>query len=207
MKNWISIVLLFVLEACTSGFSTQSDFYKWWNNPDNGLVKSKTIGDFRFVLKYLPPEYQALNEIGETKFSTITFDSLRKAYSNNRSFLLTIEPAVEKDVDVLFKGIISYEEYKERILQLNFLPADFIALYADGVKYKPVLSTMENLYNLSPKKSLYLVFSPEKSNDVLTHAEELVFEFSDQIFMTGINKFVFNKSDLTNIPEFTYLKK
>ncbi len=202
MKFYITIMVTFLfLNGCKKEFKNERDFYKWWNEQDNGLVKSKTINDFKVTVKFMPPEYLTYNEVKENR--KLNIDTIRKKYFNSRTFLLTIEPVdSRKDVDLLFQGIISLGEYKERVMKLNFSPGDFIKIKTNTREYFPVLSTMENVYNIDVKKNLYLVFSNE---DNLLDEPELDFVFNDQIFETGITHFLFQKKNMDNIPEFKFL--
>src|ERR1044071_9002938 len=148
MKKNKLILLLLVLSSCQSGFRNESEFYKWWSNDKNGLVRSKEIQDFKLSVKYMPPHYLVYNELKNLPgISPHTYDSLYNQYKNYRTFFLTIEPINKTDGEnILFKGIESIEDFKERIMKLNFSPGEFISLKTPDKEFKPILSTMENLY-------------------------------------------------------------
>jgi len=153
----------------------------------------------------MPVDYLTYNEIKSerSKFNKMMLDSVKSKYQNSRTFLLTIEPINEKkDMDLLFQGATSFEEYKMRINMLNFNPGEYVKINAKDKSHLPVLSTMENAYNIDVKKNLYLVFANENN---LLNEPELDFEFNDMIFETGINHFVFQKKDIDNIPSFKFL--
>jgi hypothetical protein len=170
------------------------------------LIKSRLNEDFKITVKYLPPSFQAYNEGKNISGNrSMIFDSLLNQYKNSRTFYLTIEPKNKEEGDILFYGIKSVEEFKDRVMKLNFSPGEFITLKSGKDEFKPVLSNMENLYDIHPKKSLYLVFSDQQDKKLLA-ADELDFEFDDQIFLTGINHFVFRKKDMDNIPPFDFIK-
>jgi hypothetical protein len=206
MKKNKFLLLLLVLTSCQPGFRNESEFYKWWSDEKNGLVRSKEIDDFKLSVKYMPAHYLVYNELKNIPdVSSHTYDSLYNHYKSCRTFYLTIEP-IDKinSGNILFHGIESIEDFKDRVMKLNFSPGEFISLKTTDKEFKPVLSTMENLYNLDPKRSLYLVFADADKD--LMNAQQYDFEFNDQIFLTGINHFVFSKSDIDNVPPFQFIK-
>jgi hypothetical protein len=205
--NWKIIVVLVccLLTSCKKEFKSEAEFYKFWNDKTNGLKKEKIVNDFKITVKYMPVDYLTYNEIKSerSKFNKMMLDSVKSKYQNSRTFLLTIEPINEKkDMDLLFQGATSFEEYKMRINMLNFNPGEYVKINAKDKSHLPVLSTMENAYNIDVKKNLYLVFANENN---LLNEPELDFEFNDMIFETGINHFVFQKKDIDNIPSFKFL--
>jgi len=203
---YILTLTLFIC-GCSSDFKTESEFYKWWNDKANGLVKEKEINDFRLIVKYMPAEYLAFNELKGKNYSKSEYDDLYDKYKSSRTFLLSILPSDEKSTqNVLYYNLENFADYKKRILEMNFSPGDFISLKTDCGIFKPVLSTMENVYNIDAKKSIYLVFADNEENQGLIDANELDFVFEDYIFETGINHFFFNKNNLDNIPGFNFLK-
>ena len=205
MRKLLFILALF-MGGCSSDFKTEREFYQWWNDEANGLVKEKEINDFRLIVKYMPPEYLAYNELKGKNYTKAEYDDLYDKYKGYRTFLLSILPADEQSTqNVLYYNLQSVEEYKQRIMQMNFNPGEFISLKTDCGVYKPVLSTMENVYNIDTKRSLYLVFVDNEENQGLISANELDFVFEDYIFDTGINHFSFNKNNLDNIPVFGFL--
>jgi hypothetical protein len=181
-------------------FEDISEFYRWWNDEENGLVKSRIIHDYRISVKYLPAEYLAYKELNGYEREMDLGKTIIK-YNYSRSFIMTIEPVNERrNRDLLFQDIYSMEQFKERLYKLSFDPGEYIKLSTGEGKYEPVLNAMENLYDISSKKSLYLVFADKK--DIME--DDLVIEFNDLMFETGINKFKFRKRDLDNIPEFSF---
>jgi hypothetical protein len=197
--------LLVLFCSCKKEFKTEKDFFAWLNAPENGLVKTKEIDQFKITVKYLPTSYLAYLETKNNNYSIEQIDSIKCNYINSKTFLLTIEPVDKrKGTDLLFQDAVSYEQYKQRVLDLNFNAAEFIKIKANGNEYLPVLTNMENAYNIDTKKNITLVFVDEGKSKGLFAANELDFTFTDQIFNTGINHFVFSKKDLDNTPSFLF---
>src|SRR5258705_9477775 len=95
------VITITALVGCKKQFTSESEFFKWWNSKSNGLVKEKTVNDFKITVKYVPLEYLLYRE---QKGSNIDYK-----YKHSRTFLLTIEPIdKKKDTDLLFQDIGSY---------------------------------------------------------------------------------------------------
>jgi hypothetical protein len=182
--------------------------FQWLNDPDNGLIKTKVINGVEIELKFLPPEFLTYREVKRlNNYNKQYIDSLLNLYQNSYSFLLKIGPEDGVDgEDIMLKGVGSMEEFKSRAQMMNFEMQEYVSLKAEGKKYKPVLSTMENVYGMHSHRNIYLVFTPNDENKSLLKAEKLDVSFNDELFETGISHFVFKKKYISNIPKVKFWK-
>src|SRR5687767_5887409 len=90
MKTAFLVLLLLSLSACNKSFDTIKSIYAWINDPDNGLVKTKTVEGILLTIKYLPPELLALKETKDDKGNRAMYDSLLNEYKKSYTFLLSI---------------------------------------------------------------------------------------------------------------------
>jgi hypothetical protein len=189
-----------------SSINNIEEYLKWLNNPKNGLVLTKIVNGFQLTVKYLPPDYLAYRELSEAKdFTVATKDSILSMYAHNMSFLLKIAPDEKRHRgDIMFWNTESYREYKERVHTMNFAMSEYIALKTDLGTYKPVLSTLENVHGLTPGRNILLVFADEQNPEDLRKARFYDFIYTDEIFDTGINHFVFSKEALQKIPQLIF---
>lgn len=198
------------LHGCQESIKTidhVDDLYRWINNPKNGLVKTKSISGIKLSVKYLPAELLACREFkDENNVIASQKDSVLALYKNNLTFLLTIASDERKapETNVMYRGIRNYEELTERAVRMNFSMQDYITLKINEKEYKPILSTMENVYELSKERSIYLVFAPDKDDKNFEKVEKLDFVFSDEMFNTGINHFIFQKKNIDAIPRLSF---
>src|SRR4026207_1812455 len=115
------LVIMMVLVSCKKQFTSESEFFKWWNSKSNGLIREKIVNEFKITVRYVPMEYLLFRERDAWSGSGI-----HNKYKYSRTFLLTIEPIdKKKDTDLLLQDIGSYSEYKDRIIQLNFHPKEY----------------------------------------------------------------------------------
>lgn len=197
---FIFLSLLSVISACKSTIRTEKELYKWINDKDNGLVQEKTTNGFTLTAKYLPAELLAYREYESDK--TIPFNKVLENYKKNKTFLMSIkvDTATRHTGNVLFQDAEGYAGYKQRILSFNFGLEEMVSLNYSEKKYKPVLYTLENTFNIVDGKNIYLVFnidSLKKQNK----QDEMDLVFEDVHFSTGITHFKFKVTDLQNIPK------
>src|SRR5690606_6423925 len=163
--------------------------------------KETSANRFLLTMKYLPPEYLAFNEISKSDDDNKLFNDYLEEFKNSRTFLLIISPE-DTGVDVSKYGIFNMDEYKQRINDLNFNIKERIYIQTDnGEKYHPNLTTMENLYEVSNKKRIYLVFA---ENEAISNSKTLDVVFIDDFLDTGINHFLFKKDKIDNIPQIKF---
>lgn len=200
MVNKILVMFLVVLMSCKSTIHTEKELYKWINDKDNGLVQEKMTNGFVLTAKYLPAELLAYREYESDK--TIPFNKVLENYKKNKTFLMSIkvDTATRHTGNVLFQDAEGYAGYKQRILSFNFGLEEMVSLNYSEKKYKPVLYTLENTFNIVDGKNIYLVFnidSLKKQNK----QDEMDLVFEDVHFSTGITHFKFKVTDLQNIPK------
>jgi len=205
-KLFLAIIALFFLSCSKTAFDSAEEFYKWVNDKDNGYVKVQESNGFRLEVKCLPADYLAYLEVqkGEESYSESDVIGLQKEFGSSKTFVLTIEHE-DKAVDPTYYNVMDMPEYKERIRKLNFNMKEHIYIKTDdGSEIAPVLATMENVYQLTNKKTLYLVFP--NTNNQLNKSEMLDLVFEDTFLKTGINHFQFLNKDLNKLPKFNFIK-
>lgn len=201
---------LFAISACTrqAQVNSLSEYLKWINEPQNGLVKTKYVNGIEIKIKYLPSEYLAYKELCEEQiFSQRQKDSVMNLYEHSISFVLSLGPDERKDrgPDIMYHSLTTYKEYSQRVYDMNFFMSEYITLKAGKKEFRPVLSQMENIYGLESKRNIILVFVPnEKGDNSLKESEALEFKYEDQQFQLGTNYFIFKRKDITDIPSIKF---
>lgn len=207
MRHFL-IFIIFTLTSC-SFFNKElvwNDYVKYINDEENGLVKKKYINHLELTMKYLPPAYLVHRELrDDTSFTVKQKDSILSLYSNNLTFVLSVNPD-ERDgdspiEDVLFYNLKSKEEYTQRMMHLNFeIKEDLELICDDKIKYSPVLTNMENSYGLSKGRNITLVFTPLKTKDEFLKAKNITVSWNDEVFETGQHYFSFDAAQLFSTP-------
>lgn len=196
------IVILLFVKCSDNEIDSQSDLIHWIADEDNGMVKKTEANNFKLTMKYLPPELLALNETGAND-SLGRYEKFLKEFEQSRTFVLSIKNN-DPRVDITNYGITDMTDYKIRISYLNFFIKDDIYIITQsGKKIKPVLSTMENIYEIGDTKSIYIVFADDNAEVLKSNTLDIVFE--DNITDTGISHFLFEKKFLNNTPTLNFL--
>jgi hypothetical protein len=193
------LIIALFLVSCGGNIDDEQDYYKWLNNEAHGLIKTRKINGFSITMKYLPADLLVYNQCEQASKSKR--DSLLARYKNGYTFLFTITDDIEDTKsDIIFYNVYSEEEFKIRFSNLHFNIGQYIWINYESEQYFPVLSIMENTYNLKQSRSFYLVFSDKDKLDEILKMEKVDIVFNDIFFETGISHFIFKKNDLESVP-------
>jgi hypothetical protein len=189
-KYFFGVILITILSCCHKTYDRKA-YFSYLNDPDNGYVMEKRIGDKKLTVKYLPLEYFVF------KNNAVNKDSIKKLYGESRSFLVTIQNTDTASGAIIHSDVKDYSEYKDLTFQLNFDVKEFFRLKTDNAEYKPVLGTTENTYGLQKSVNIILVFAPKDANSKdLFESDQYDFIFHDELFKTGTSHFVFRKKNI-----------
>lgn len=187
MRSFLLTIIgsLFLL-SCGTRITSMQDLTTYLNDTDNGYVKSRTIGNKKITVKYLPREYLQLRN---GKVADASQEHL------NRYFLLSIGYTENKG-DIMYDQVYDMNEFAGRSQELNFRLDQYLKLKVGDKEFYPVLTSMENTYGLQSHRNFMVVFSPQETEEELYSSEELIFTFDDPGFQTGVNHFQFNTEEI-----------
>jgi hypothetical protein len=188
-----------ILAACgKEGPKDLTEYYRWVNDPEHGLIRHHEVNGITLTMKYMPPSYLAHQYVAATPGITqAQKDSVMQSYRNSLCFLLTIGVG-DSTGDIMTRGIGSYEEFSQRAMRLNFEMQNYVTLRAGEKDYRPALAIMENTYGMTPKRDVVLVFADDAS---LRAADTLDVRFNDTIFETGISHYEFLRKDMAEVQD------
>jgi hypothetical protein len=182
--SYISLIALFSCQQAKNTFDTSSsgdsnsgsnestvnnvklapkDYVQWNENPENGMIIEKTIGDFSFSSFYETPEYLALKEFGDTQFTKKEYEEKLMEYDGMEYFSFRIQ-SLSNTEELLKVGIKSDDEYYARIEYFSFkMQKDFKMIEGnDTLDCK--LFHFERVYGLAPKATFIMGFSSDKKS-------------------------------------------
>lgn len=186
IKVVIYISILFSLLSCSSNNLTKQDYIDWVQNPDNGLIIHKEIGNFGYELFYKPLPYQLLQS--NTDLSYLD------EHKNTQHYTFKIESL--DGLDVLKAGVKDDAEYNNRLFYLaDYIQQDFSLI--QGVDTLPCLfAHYERNYGLAPFAKITLAFEEKEASQNL----EKTIQFNDPVFGAGPIHFNYTSTTLSNIP-------
>lgn len=186
------IVFVGFLSACSRvEIRNLEDMAAWMYQEENGLQKTREIGDLNLKVNYIPAAYHALRE------DPLKFNELQKEYDQSLSFIISLSG--NSGENILWRGIKDYEGYRERVHRINFDLEELIELEYGGILIHPVLTNVENLYEETDHLKINVIFPKEAIGEFL-NGEELTLRIDDRIFKTGLNEFQFDTQKIKNIP-------
>lgn len=207
----ILLSLAFII-SCTSRPSELPwrDYQEWLQNNDQEITKEKDINGLKMKAEFLPSDFLAYSEyeqLGSNATPGI-FDSLLKEYKCGLSFKLSLL-ADEQTANLMYHGISTMNEYKQRVNLLSFYSEQFISLNVGDDQFKPVLAVFEGYNELSNRLTFSMVFTPQGYHCGVFDEEvqELKLTFDDPYWGTGTNHFLFRKGDIQNIPKLIIAKR
>jgi hypothetical protein len=111
---------------------------------------------------------------------------------------MSIAPADSAAGDVMMQGISSEDEFTARAMNLNFEIKEMLAIRYGGTDHPVLLAALENVYGLSKKRDVMIVF-PRIASAWKDDGDADI-AFDDRIFGTGISHFIFHVRDLNRAP-------
>jgi hypothetical protein len=171
------------------------EYVSWCRDENNGLHKSKELGELTFSLQYKPCEYIVCIE---QKKEHIEKSQLYKELEELQGldyydFRITLASG---QGELLKHGLSSIQEYNERIDYFAFRMQHDIKLIAGKDTLGCQLFHFERSYDVSPE-AVFLLGFPVSANA----NEERTFFYEDNIFRKGIIKFTFTPRELNQIPK------
>jgi hypothetical protein len=95
------------------------DYVTWVRNPENGLLKKKTIEELTFSAQYKPIEYVACLEVGKSTIPESVLKSKKEELQGMEYVDLKIE-IPEGQGELLKHELHSAKQYDERISYFSF---------------------------------------------------------------------------------------
>ncbi|HVD97192.1 MAG TPA: hypothetical protein VNB90_03235 [Cytophagaceae bacterium] len=192
---WIMCLFVFACQNKTD----KSDLISYLNDPDNGLKKEKTIGDYKIDITYYPTNLLIEKEI-ENGTTPEQLEIRRNEYERYNYFILNMSLSGK---DVVYKGSTNTEQFSACINKLNFGLSDYIYALRDK---KDTLNLADyyvpNLYGMRQSTQILFAFSKSEDNNY----QELEITLKELGFGIGTQKFSFRKEDIKNIPSLAIIK-
>lgn len=194
MRFGLYIAILCSLFCSCTHTKTKEESLEYYTKHKQDYTVSKIISGFEIKVEYVPKHL--LPEGNNVK-----------SQNCDLNFVLTIAPVKDYDDEykaTMFEKITKFEEYKDRVYNLNFSIDKLVEMTLDEspTTYVPVLFNTENTYGLTKEIKINLVFAPQKNTGEFKNADKLDIAFADEIFETGINHFVFDNHKINTISEF-----
>ncbi len=184
-----------VFTSCVKDVSLKpTDYVKWVENHDNGLLVTKNAGDFKFKLQYKPPEYLAIRELKKTEISSTELSEKASAMEDMQYF--TLQLGLADGSDILKSNIEKSGDFSRNIEYLSFYMQQDLKLVEGADTLPCLLHHFERDYGISQFAKIVLAF--QKSNNV---AADKTLIFNDRQFGAGTVSMTILSQSLNNLPK------
>jgi hypothetical protein len=191
---------LIVVCGCSQGHtSDEGEYLSWLNDPDHGLVQVRAINGLHITVKYMPPDYRAYRELGESE-SSHDREVVEKRCEGSVNLLLSIS----RDTTAPSRGEIDPHMVIQQGMILNEEIKEHLSLRADGIPHAPVITALDNNAGMSGVINITAVFVDEQPQGKLLHAKQYDVIFDDRMFGTGISHFLFSREAIDRRMRFDF---
>lgn len=191
------ILLLSVFCTCSSPRSVSKEqLMAYVLDEDNGLIQSKTVGDYRIELIYRPTDLIVSQELQGETMDTIRIQELSRKYGDYLYFLLQTSRG-GREVLNLENG---QQEYSKLLQTMAFRMPEYVSMIQgrDTTALKDFM--LDRTYGMSNTTNLLLVFEC-KDKSFKEDLQIIVGEFGLGI---GSVKFQFDPADIKNAPKLSF---
>ncbi len=190
-----------LLISCGREKMDHAELMRALEDPTRGLVRERSVGDLVLRCKYIPPELSAWREMRGREFNIAEYHRRVAEHARLQTFALQIAPREDKGAAVSMRGVQGYEEFAQRTAELNFGMEDRLRLVSETCDMHPVLASLNNSYELNRARTVMMVFAPREGMEELPQRGTVEVVFEDDLFATGIHRFVFDAETLVNAPQ------
>jgi hypothetical protein len=172
----VVLVIGCMLCACSKRTAGVKDYLKYVNSDKSGLVQTKEMDGMFFRLKYMPPEWMALNELKKTSIDIEQWNQTLEEYQGLAYCKMTISCKDDEHIYSFLRGEGMDEQDVEAYFNYN-AQHDFF-MVSDADTSKCVLYSFSKTYGLASQFDIALAFEPAKD----ATAGDKVIEFDASLF-------------------------
>lgn len=192
----LSMLLACLIMSCNASLSP-SDYVKWVSNPENGLVKTKSIEEVSVKAQYKPIPYIIANELRTNDIKIQEYQKREKELEGMQYYNLVLD--ITDSRNILNYKISDMGEQQARIQYLSFGMQQDIYLEEDGKELPCKLFHFERNYNITKERTFLLAFEQDKD----TQIKDKTLVINSAMLGTGPIKVKFLAKDLAQLPTMT----
>lgn len=194
--GYISLLII-VFVACGSAPDQlgKSEYLQWVKNPDNGLVKTKSIGDYSLELQYRPHELIALTE--DQSLDQVKLNERCSQLSSSQYFNLKLK-SNDPLVKVMDIGNRSEQDYFLKVDYFSNQIQHDLKLIDGQDTLNCMFSVFERTYDLAPHITFALAFE----NAALSKGDKTLY-FDGSKLGLGPVYLSITQEEIENIPNLT----
>jgi len=194
--NVLLLLISFLLIGCGKEQMPPSEYVQWINNPENGIVKEKTIHPLTVELLYKTIDYVIANEFRSDAIPVDAYNQKAAELEGMQYYTLKLG-IVDERFDVTNYEVEDEAQQQDRLSYLSFAMQKAIKLVEGKDTLACKLYHFERSYDLSPKRTFVLGFDAKEANKT----KDKTFILDLPFFRTGPIKINYKQTDLEQIPD------
>lgn len=167
---------IWLVVGCNPGNLTPEQYVDWMRDNKEQISFQKSEDQYQYELNYLPPEWLALQEIGNYAPSQKQWIEVIDSYAGTRYFQFRISVPGYRE-ELLKNGIQNTDEYYRRVDYCSFGMQKDIGLITKTDTIPCSLFHFERTYGNTPYLSFMLGFEEKK-----VESPQCTFVFNDPVF-------------------------
>lgn len=187
--------LLLGLYGCQPS-ALPSDYVRYVSNPDNGLKRSKRVGQLQVDLQYKPIPYLIANELRRNDIQRSQFQERQQELSGSQYYNLQLSVPGDPQRNIISYGLRSEAELQERLYYLSFGMQHDIRLIDGADTLRPMLYHFERSYDLAPHRTFVLAFEQAPENK----DQDKTLILDSPVLATGPLKLKIESKAIQNLP-------
>lgn len=196
-KFWIFALLISATFAScdTSTSLPPADLLAYVDDPANGCIQEKTIGQMQFSARYEPLDYKILKDLAtDSTLSSARYQALRNDVKGYYYFIFKLGSASGEHP---FRQLVrSEQDYAKVFKYTQTLMQNDFYLEAGEKKIPCALYHMEGDYNILNYSLVSLAFDASG----IVPGNDVTLVYNDQLFQNGPVKFTYSNQLLTHLP-------
>jgi hypothetical protein len=198
MMCGVLISQLVMLKTCgnTPQALEPGAYVQWVEAPENGLLLTRSIGEYEFALQYKPAEYVVLQENGPgvpaAKLQQGCADIADMEY-------FTFRIGKKGGTDLLKDDVSTTDQFTSRLAYFSAAMQRDLFVVSGTDTFPCLLFHFERTYGVDPRSTFLLGFDITTLKNGNTPAE-LIFGYDDKELGTGPVLFTFSPDKLLNLP-------
>lgn len=170
------------------------EYVSWFENPENGFIKTKIFDAISFTSFYKTPEYRVFKEhSGKAWSQSDSVQDLIEQYAQWYTFTFRIK-AKEHPLE---SGNRNTQEYFQKLEYYINAQSDFKLIIDESDTIPCTLYHMERNYGSAPYIDLNVAFKNKKQT-----ARQITMLYFDRVFSNGPIKFNYHLDETTSLPQY-----
>lgn len=199
MYKYLYFLLVVIFFGCKADILLPSEYIRWLENPENGLVQILTLDSFKISIQYEPIPYIIAREFKSNKINSDKFEARKAALQNSSYYKIVVQMQMPTLPASLAADETAQQEllaYKQQLKDyFTFGMQQSLILVANQDTLLPALFHHESSYQNEGTYTILVAFDKEQ---VLDNHKII---YNANVLNKGILEIEFLQKNIARLPE------